>query len=172
MMSYLFILFLLAQTTSGQVTVTLLDSQQAPVVSETIELVNEQRQTIGSCVTNANGRCTITLSEIPADSSGFIRGTIAIPGRGQRPVIWPGGPLEVSIILDPAGQIFVPSDHYATKTPESLMSDQLPASGSNPQTDSTGLLSNLIKCISIIAAITIAIIYFFVSKRIFNESSQ
>ena len=92
-MSYLFILFLLAQTASGQVTVTLLDSQQAPVVSEIIELVNEQRQTIGSCVTSANGRCTITLEEVPADPSGFIRGTLTISGRGRRPVIWPGGPM-------------------------------------------------------------------------------
>ncbi|MGB0386422.1 MAG: hypothetical protein ACPGWR_16550 [Ardenticatenaceae bacterium] len=132
MMSYLLILFLLMQTTSAQVTVTLLNDQEAPAVSETIELVNEQRQTIGSCVTSANGRCTITVEEVPADPSGFIRGAVVVSGRGQRPVIWPGGPLQITIILDSAGQIFVPSDQYVTKTPESTQTPYTPESTKTP----------------------------------------
>ena len=115
---YLLIAFALFQTTNGEIEITLLDEKEKPIAEETIQFVTEQQEVLASCVTNGNGRCTITLDNAPADPSGFIRGTLAIKGRGRRPVIWPGGPFELTLTLDEAGKLPIPSDLYVTRTPK------------------------------------------------------
>ena len=109
------------QTTEGQLTITLLNSQQQAAANESIRLTTETDELLGSCVTNLTGRCTINVAA-PSDSSGLIRGTLIISERGTRPVIWPGGPLTVQLVLDENGQLPQIVDVLATRvrtaTPE------------------------------------------------------
>ena len=109
------------QTTEGQLTITLLDSQQQAAANESIRLMTETDELLGSCVTNLTGRCTINVAALD-DSSGLIRGTLVISARGTRPVIWPGGPLTVQLVLDENGQLPQIVDVLATRvktaTPE------------------------------------------------------
>ncbi len=118
MNSFLILLFIvLFQTASGEITVTLLDTGETRVVGETIQFITQEQAVMASCVTNISGRCTMTINA-PSDASGFIRGALAISGRGQRPVIWPGGGLELTLTLNDAGQLKIPSDLYVTRTPQ------------------------------------------------------
>lgn len=117
-MTYLFLIFLILQTSQGRITVTLLDAQENPVSGNVASLMSSSGQVIADCTTNSNGSCTILVEEVTADESGLIRAVLTIASRGRRSVIWPGGPLEVTINLDENGQIFVPSDHYITPTPK------------------------------------------------------
>lgn len=109
------------QTTEGQLTITLLDSQQQAAANESISLMTETDELLGSCVTDLTGRCTINVSA-PSDSSGLIRGTLIISERGTRAVLWPGGPLTVQLMLDENGQLPQIVDVLATRvktaTPE------------------------------------------------------
>ena len=109
------------QTTEGQLTITLLDSQQQAAANESISLMTETDELLGSCVTDLTGRCTINVAA-PSDSSGLIRGILTISERGIRAVIWPGGPLTVQLVLDENGQLPQIVDVLATRvrtaTPE------------------------------------------------------
>ncbi len=59
----------------------------------------------GQCETNAQGMCEIPVpANAPRDPSGFLRGRVEVKGlQGARPVLWPGGRLEVSLWLQPNG---------------------------------------------------------------------
>ena len=115
---YLFILWsTLFQVADGEIAVTLVNENQSPIGQEGIEFVTEQQQVLGSCVTNSGGRCTITIQNAPTDASGFIRGSLLLGDRGRRPVLWPGGQIEIQIMLKD-GKVDVPSDAYVTRTPK------------------------------------------------------
>lgn len=115
---YLFLLWsTLFQLADGQIAVTLVNENRSPVAQENISFVTEQQQVLASCYTNSQGRCTITVQNAPTDASGFIRGSLSINDRGRRPVLWPGGQIEVQIMLKD-GRVDVPSDAYVTRTPK------------------------------------------------------
>ena len=57
------------QTTEGQLTITLLDSQQQAAANESIRLMTETEELLSSCVTDLTGRCTMNVAA-PSDSSG------------------------------------------------------------------------------------------------------
>lgn len=115
---YLLILWsTLFQIADGEIAVTLVNENQSAIGQESIEFVTEQQQVLGSCVTNSQGRCTITIQNAPTDASGFIRGSLLLGDRGRRPVLWPGGQIEVQIMLE-GGKVDVPSDAYVTRTPK------------------------------------------------------
>ena len=80
--------------------------------------MTEQKQFLGSCITNLNGRCTITFTNAPTDASGLIRGALSIKDHGRRPIIWPGGPITIQLQLSDSGTLDVPSDLYVTRTPK------------------------------------------------------
>ena len=114
----LFILWLaLFQSANEEISITLLDENKSPIAQETIQFMTEQPQVLGSCITNTLGRCTITIQDAPTDASGFIRGALSIKDHGRRPIIWPGGPITIQLILD-SGTLDVPSDLYVTRTPK------------------------------------------------------
>ena len=104
-------------TTQGRVLLTLQDGSGQPVGGVEVLFLSEQQVALASCVTDGMGRCTMELTNAPADASGFIRGSLAIEGRGRRPVIWPGSDFPLTITLDEAGQLDVPLDLYVTRTP-------------------------------------------------------
>ncbi len=52
----------------------------------------------GSCRTNEAGECQIRLAREIRDRAGFLRGYLLTNGV-QRPIIWPGGVLNVEIPL-------------------------------------------------------------------------
>lgn len=115
---YLFLLSLaLFQFANGEILVTLVDENKSLIAQETIEFVTEEQQVLASCVTNSQGRCTITIAFAPTDASGFIRGGLLLGDRGRRPIIWPGGKINIQIMLD-GGKVDVPSDLYVTRTPK------------------------------------------------------
>ncbi len=115
---YLFIVWsALFQVADGEIVVTLLNENQSPIGQELIEFATEQQQVLGSCLTNSQGRCTITIQNAPTDASGFIRGSLLLGDRGQRPVLWPGGQIEIQIMLE-GGKVDIPSDAYVTRTPK------------------------------------------------------
>lgn len=104
-------------TTQGRVLLTLHDASGQPVSGEEARFVGEQQNVLATCTTDGAGRCTLELPTAPADASGFIRGAVEVEGRGRKPVIWPGGDFPLTVTLDAAGQLDVPLDVYATRTP-------------------------------------------------------
>ena len=115
MKTLLILLFLaLLQSGEAQITVTLLDDASQPIVGQTISFASEQQEVLASCMTNANGRCTMILYK-PTDA--LIRGTL-ITEHGQRPVIFKGQSFEVTLTLNEADQLHIPSDAYVTRTPQ------------------------------------------------------
>ena len=124
---YLFILWLaLFQSANEEISVTLLDENKSPIAQETIQFMTEQKQFLGSCITNLNGRCTITFTNAPTDASGLIRGALSIKDHGRRPIIWPGGPITIQLQLSDSGTLDVPSDLYVTRTPKTAPQTLVP----------------------------------------------
>ena len=119
------VLMALFQSINGQISLTLLDDNLSPVTQETIEFMTEQEQVLGSCITNSNGHCVITLDNAPIDASGLIRGTLSIKERGKRPITWPGGQITIQLQLDDSGKLTVPSDLYVTRTPKATFGVQV-----------------------------------------------
>ena len=128
LLCFLFLLFLLptalyAQgptpvgTNSGRVQLQLLDAFRQPVGGARATFVSEAQEPLAQCTTDGAGRCTLLLESAPADASGFIRGAVVVEGRGRKPLIWPGGEIEIELVLNPAGQLDIPRDLYPTRTP-------------------------------------------------------
>ena len=58
-----------------------------------------QEQEIGTCITDEEGRCEIAAkAKIWPD--GLVRGYLVVGEYGKRPVIWPGGELQMTIHLE------------------------------------------------------------------------
>lgn len=116
-MNLLFLWLTLFQLANGQIAITLVNENDSPLTQENIEFLTENQQVLARCVTNSLGRCTITIENAPTDASGFIRGSLSINDHGQRPLLWPGGQIEVQLVLED-GKLRVPSDAYVTRTPK------------------------------------------------------
>ncbi len=70
----------------------------------------------GSCSTGTDGRCEIwLLPGMPRDASGFYRGALEVRGL-FRPILWPGGLLEVSLNLAHLQALEFGEEHEATGT--------------------------------------------------------
>jgi hypothetical protein len=112
----------LAQTTSGQIELLLTNDQGSPVAGVQARFLSEANAELGRCTTDAAGACLLDLPDAPANASGFIRGTLVLDGHGKRPLIWPGGLLELPQSLD---TLAPPVDVYATlgPAPETLLLD-------------------------------------------------
>ena len=76
----------------------------------------------GSCVTDQQGMCVIEITaEAPRDPSGFLRGRIEAEGfQGARPVLWPGGMLEINLWTLPGKDVLDLPGHppFDNETPE------------------------------------------------------
>lgn len=106
-----------AQTADAQIHITLYAASGSPLTGQVVQFVAERGPAQANCITNAVGTCTIPLVNIPTDRSGFIRGTLELPTRGARPLLWPAGPIAVPLTLKPDGTLQTPVDILATRTP-------------------------------------------------------
>jgi len=102
-------LVLLLQTLTSSLQVHVFDADYQPqpgidVRLELYEFASNGDGTMASvvfseeCHTDTSGECVFEVG----DTKGMLHGRLDIQGYGGRDVIWPGGPLELSIRLDKA----------------------------------------------------------------------
>lgn len=72
---------------------------------------------LGACRSDKFGRCTIFVTGAPTDAAGLIRGTLRNELGDSRPVIWPGGAVEIIVVVDIMGRMAPPVDRLATHAP-------------------------------------------------------
>lgn len=98
------------QSGTGAITVTVITESGTPIPEAYVTFRAEQeRLDRGACVTDTAGRCTLFVVDAPTDASGLIRGYLYL-GDGNRPVIWPGGDLSITITTSDSGRIRPPAD--------------------------------------------------------------
>jgi hypothetical protein len=98
------------QSGTGAITVTVITESGTPIPDAYVTFRAEQeRLDRGACVTDTAGRCTLFVVDAPTDASGLIRGYLYL-GDGNRPVIWPGGDLSITITTTDSGRIRPPAD--------------------------------------------------------------
>lgn len=98
------------QSGTGEITVTVTSESGIPIPEAYVTFRTEQEHLDrGACVTDATGRCTLFVVDAPTDASGLIRGYLYL-GDGNRPVIWPGGDLSITITITDSGRIRPPAD--------------------------------------------------------------
>lgn len=119
-LSQTFFSVVLADTASGKIQVMLQDVRGQAVAGQLVRFMVEGSPSVTSCTTNAAGTCTILLEAVPADHSGFIRGTLEVVGHGTRPLIWPAGELDLALTVGVEGGIQPPVDVLATRAPTSV----------------------------------------------------
>ncbi|MBT3391378.1 MAG: hypothetical protein HN413_13330 [Chloroflexi bacterium] len=101
-----FLLCAAADTLHG-LRVHLVDVEQKPLAGVVVELelyeYTDKEIMIhhsGQCTTDIAGICLIEIAKLIFDASGFLRGNIVVGEHGSRPVIWPGGMLDIPVWLD------------------------------------------------------------------------
>jgi hypothetical protein len=111
------------QSGTGELTVTVTSESGIPIPEAYVTFRAEQEHLDrGACVTDTTGRCTLFVVDAPTDASGLIRGYLYL-GDGNRPVIWPGGDLSITITTTDSGRIRPPADFIdsAKGTPTSTV---------------------------------------------------
>lgn len=98
------------QSGTGEITVMVITESGTPIPEAYVTFRAEQESLDrGACVTDTTGRCTLFVVDAPTDASGLIRGYLYL-GDGNRPVIWPGGDLSITITTTDSGRIRPPAD--------------------------------------------------------------
>jgi hypothetical protein len=93
------------QSGTGAITVTVITESGTPIPDAYVTFRAEQeRLDRGACVTDTAGRCTLFVVDAPTDAGGLIRGYLYLED-GNRPVIWPGGDLSITITTSDSGRI-------------------------------------------------------------------
>ena len=107
---------LLLQTTTPVIYVTVVDSDQRPVVGQRVYFDDETRQLTGHCVTSEAGTCEIQVAGlegagfVAADPAPLIRGQLVLPSNGVRPIIWPASKdVAITLMLNAEGKIEIPT---------------------------------------------------------------
>lgn len=104
MMQFLFLVSMIFQTTSSM-HVRVMDAEGQALPNVRVELIlyefrsgkAEARIAFSEhCTTDQNGECGISIGE----TSGMLRGRLDLGEYGGRDVIWPGGVLDVPVMVD------------------------------------------------------------------------
>lgn len=131
------------QSGTGEITVTVTSESGIPIPEAYVTFRTEQEHLDrGACVTDATGRCTLFVVDAPTDASGLIRGYLYL-GDGNRPVIWPGGDLSITITTSDSGRIRPPADFIdsakGTPTPTVTVVPTTAVISTTPRTTGTAL---------------------------------
>jgi hypothetical protein len=93
------------QSGTGEIKVTVITESGTPVPEATVTFRAEgERLDRSACVTGPTGLCTLPVIDAPTDASGLIRGYLYLED-GNRPVIWPGEDLRITITTTSTGRI-------------------------------------------------------------------
>ena len=68
----------------------------------------ESGEAVGECLTDANGRCDIVVTDVDGGDVGLIRGYLSVGNAGYRSIVWPGGAVDVALSVEASGLLFVP----------------------------------------------------------------
>lgn len=118
-MPLIIILFISLLIPAPNIVVQLQAENGAAIVGVTVEYRQENGELSGSCVSDGDGRCQITLSGELKEGD-IIRGVLDLGPSGVRSLIWqvPEQP-EVTLVLDEFGHVIIPG-HHVHPTPEAF----------------------------------------------------
>lgn len=103
-------------TGDGEIEVSLTAATGQPLAGVQVRYLDEwQGQPYGDCITDAEGKCLLTVQGAPALHTS-LRGALEVDGYGQRPVILlVGERIKIPLTLDANGQVSVATDVLATR---------------------------------------------------------
>ena len=107
----------LFQIAAPTIYVTVVDTNQQPVIAQQVWFRDESATLTGTCITDTAGTCEIEIEGIGVSAENtplLIRGQLTIQAHGARPIIWPADEnVAITIQLNVEGDVDIPThaDH-------------------------------------------------------------